>query len=113
MPLPRALPPARRGLALPGARSRAALPRCRGLAGGGGTRRLGTPSCGPAALLPTLLRGSPGLLLAPAGAALLSSAGLLVHRRPGPPGRFLPRDASLLVALLDVPCPPLLLRRIG
>src|SRR5262249_58419616 len=39
---------------------------------------------------------------AAAGAALLAAAGLLVDGGPGTPLRFLVRDATLLVAFLDV-----------
>jgi hypothetical protein len=77
---------------------------CRSRAAG-----LGAGRCRASTLLATLpRRASVGLLAAPR-AALLPSSGLLIHRSPGAPLRFTPRNSALHVALLDLCGLPLLL----
>src|SRR6266481_8138579 len=78
------------GRLLCGARSRRGGPPCRCLA----TARAADPAA--------TLRGHVGVGNAAARAALVAAAGLLVDGRPCAPLGFLPADAAMLVAFLDV-----------
>src|SRR5258708_1383915 len=80
--------------------------RLLGRSGAGGSR---TPGGGGAAFAAAFAGGGFVDLLAAAGTAFLSAAGHLVDGGPGPAGGFVPAEASLFVAFLDVLCLTLLL----